>query len=372
MAGDIRYINETELSHESSNANGHVHWRGGFFSCPLAFAEGRAMHFMRLTQDSAGQVPTRGEPYEWKTIDGKTLNHGVTDAQGHALVSRVVGVRDYALETPAIRWQLHVDDACWTAAAADITDCTKLTGSTGKALLELDTQERTRDAALAEAHTRAIETYRRAASVNQDELSWLGAMPPQWSDEDYRRKLAAANTALQRAIGGWVVADTDISGFTCQLPEAFGPTPNQPAVLAYLEQDGRLGRHTKQWPGLVAAARQGNWMASFQVYVALGEAGEDDLVAHYRRLQLMEWLIEKRVGALYFAYISELEGSGYFDGDTPAIVNLVKTYAAMHGSYSAMDQVGSALTNSDDPQARLLGKRMRACARETMPALFRL
>lgn len=78
---------------------------------------------LRMCEIPDCSVPLASEPYEWITQDGRVLNSGVTDARGYAAVSRVVGVTNYALENVNARWDMRVEDQCWSR---DLNECAKL------------------------------------------------------------------------------------------------------------------------------------------------------------------------------------------------------------------------------------------------------
>lgn len=78
---------------------------------------------LRMCEIPDCSVPLASEPYEWITQDGRVLDSGVTDDRGYAAVSRVVGVTNYALENVNARWDMRVEDQCWSR---DLDECAKL------------------------------------------------------------------------------------------------------------------------------------------------------------------------------------------------------------------------------------------------------
>ena len=79
---------------------------------------------------------------------------------------------------------------------------------------------------------------------------------------------------------------------------------------------------------------------------------------------------DQNVGPLYSSFMKALGATGYFGGQSPSGDSLPYVYAALHGSYSAMDSVGRTLSFADDETKQAVGKRMRDCAREMLPVLF--
>lgn len=324
--------------------------------------------YIRLSRDAGGESAWSDEPYSWTTADGRVLNQGVTDSDGHAIVSRVEGVRNYILDTVNMSWTYRVDDACWNRKAAEFGGCVRPLDSVNKVTQRLDDEERAKQEARTELRERALERYHEAAATNSDELSWLGPLPMQWSDEAYRSRQSALYKSIERDFEEW--KPDDLAAFTCKSPQQFGPVPNQHAVIEYLAQGQPGNTQGRTWAALVEAARKGNWMARFQIYAALGHGHGGDLTRIYRRLQLGEWLEANHVGPLYSSFMKALGATGYFGGQSPSGDSLPYVYAALHGSYSAMDSVGRTLSFADDETKQAVGKRMRDCAREMLPVLF--
>jgi hypothetical protein len=231
---------------------------------------------------------------------------------------------------------------------------------------ESDAQKRAQTEQGEARHQEAIARYRKAAAANNDELAWLGSLPAEWSDEDFRKRFDEVSDKIKRDMMG--TEDRDASRFVCKSPEQFGPAPDWQAVVDFIGADASPTR--AQWQALVEAARKGNWQARFQVFLALSRGRGGDLVSRWRALQLMEWLQEHHVGGLYAYFMDAIAASGYFDGRGPRDDAPVYVYAAMHGSYSAMMRVGEKLMDDDDPKAQEIGKSMRECAQKMMPVLF--
>ncbi|MCL2341131.1 MAG: hypothetical protein FWC49_05445 [Proteobacteria bacterium] len=259
-----------------------------------------------------------------------------------------------------------------------------------------------------EMRRQALASYRQRAAADNDLLSWLGPPPPEWSDEAFMAGMFALLTvkieddvAQYFGRGGKKRLDDWPSLFTCKPPDQFGPTPDAEAVAAYLagpELPGRVVRSLtmepeaaarfltgpdlpaggkEAWLGLVAAAKKGNWQARERIYLKMMQDpavifrdNSADLLLHYRLLQLMEWLRAHRIGGLYM-HLDTL-----FRGDRPpppeadgAMILLV--FAALHGGYDAMEQLGRMVYGRNDlPERPTIGQEMRDCARRMMPALF--
>jgi hypothetical protein len=78
---------------------------------------------LRMCESVDCRVPLASEPYEWLTDDGHVLNSGITDDRGYAAVSRAPGVTNYALENMNARWNMRVEDQCWSS---DLEKCAQV------------------------------------------------------------------------------------------------------------------------------------------------------------------------------------------------------------------------------------------------------
>ncbi|MBP4046803.1 hypothetical protein [Chromobacterium violaceum] len=327
--------------------------------------------YLGLSEDSGGTVPIRDYPYQWKTADGQVLVHGLTDKQGLAVVAQRAGVSEYQLETAVIRASYHVEAECWQRPAKDFTVCARLVSNVIKAEEEEEAKRRSDALEAAQRAKHRQEEYVRLRASGADELGWLGPLPESWSEDQARQKGMALMERLKSDLDGLKPQDYALEGFQCRAPQDFGPVPGMSALRA-LFADSHHGRASDAWPGVVQAAREGNWMARFQLYKELGERKADELslADEYRRLQLMEWLLDKNVGSIYSNFMDELAGSGYFDGSSPPPQSPIYVYAGLRGSYSTLDRVGKALLASEDRAARSAGQKMRDCAHQAMPELF--
>ncbi|WP_145964039.1 hypothetical protein [Chromobacterium phragmitis] len=116
----------------------------------------------------------------------------------------------------------------------------------------------------------------------------------------------------------------------------------------------------------------GGWGGALSALQGRGgrKADELALVDEYRRLQWMEWLLDKKAGSIYSDFMGELKGTGCVDGSSPPPQSPIYIYAGLRGSHSALDRVGRALLASEDGAARSAGQQMRDCAHQVMPELF--
>ena len=329
--------------------------------------------YIRMSRDTGGTLAWSSEPYRWMTHDGQVLRQGVTSKNGHAVVAQQSGVSRYALETVQMRWEFEVDTACWTRVAKHFERCAILVNTVNKFAQEYAEQERAKREQAEAAHQRAVEHYQQQAAANSDELAWLGPLPSNWSDEAYQKKLMDVTDKVKSDLVELKPQDVDLTRFECKSPQQFGAVPDQQAVIDYIAGLNTVSdaeAKTNTWPALVEAARKGNWQARYQVYKALGRRTGDDLVGQYRQLQLLEWLQAQRVGSVYSDFVDVLADSGYFDGNGPSADAPPYVFAALHGSYSSMERVGTALGASDDPKTQAIGKSLRDCAHQAMPVLF--
>ncbi|QVN20586.1 hypothetical protein [Burkholderia pyrrocinia] len=328
-------------------------------------------YYLSLSRDGGDQMPWSDEPYSWTTHDGKVLQQGVTDAKGRAAVARQPGETRYSLDTVNLRWDYTVDDACWTRRGADFGHCVKTVDTVDKVAQRRADEDRAEQDAARARRDAALARYRAAAAANDDELAWLGPLPAEWSKDKVQQQLDDVYGKIKHELDNLGDADIDVSRFVCKSPDQIGPVPDQQAVIDYLGSLREPGSTTRaQWKALVEAARQGNWLARLQIFLALGARPNDDLVATYRRTQLMAWLQANHVGALYTYYLNALAATGFFEGRGPGDASPIPLYAAMRGSYSAMKRAGDRLMLDNDPKIQAIGKRMSDCAMQMMPVLF--
>lgn len=201
-----------------------------------------------------------------------------------------------------------------------------------------------------------------------DQLAWLGRVPANFTDEKLTRRVDRVLAKMRHD----VATGQDTSSFVCKLPAEVGPVPMLDAVDDYLR--GLPGSRAD--PAVMArlhtAAAQGNWLARVQVYLMLSERHAPDDATAFRTLKLMEWMQERRIGALYGAVSDTLAASDY-RGDPPgSTLTSLDIYAAMHHNYPSQYKVGRELLRSGDAQRMAVGRRMLECAAQALPAYGRL
>lgn len=335
-----------------------------------ADAPAAAGHY--LTLYAVPGVPQDDDPYTWSTAGGKQLTKGVTKADGRAYVKGEQGEENYVLKTLSMRWQLKVPAQCWQSAPEAFLDCVKLAKTTSRYDEEqeaLKLAERQKD----EKMRAKIAAYAVAARANDDALAWLGRLPSSWTLEDYGKRLLGIGDKITRHIADEVKeGGADARRFVCRAPAHYGPVPDQAAVEAWMGSPGevRKVRAGPAWDGLVAAGKNGNWMARLELYYALAGANvsELSLLEQYRIVQLMEWLHKQEVGGLYSFFSANLPltpGSDYQAAWRRQ--DQVFLYAAMRGDYHQQYRMGNVLQRETDPALVEMGKAMQACARAAMP-----
>jgi len=369
-----------------------------------------------LNKDEDCRVPYASEPYEWLTRDSRVLNSGVTDNNGYADISRVPGVTDYAFETISIRWDIKAEGKCWAETPFLFASCAKIVSRTirddddqgfddpaslAERKKEKDAEqqkEQQRQQVEQERMQGRLAQYRKAALANDDELAWLGPLPPEWSEDELNDRMNAVYTQIRNGITpplkGFDLEQAVLS-FECKPPSAFGPTPDASAVTTYLKSlrdDVSEEEQTRAWKGLLEAGRQGNWQARLFIYWKLESIiwqahPEDNPVLFWRYLQLLEWMAAHHAAILEKEAADAvpcLDGRCIYKGNytTPFYV-----LAAVDGDYSSMakaaenlDTDGNVLnTPKTDPKyqeslAQLKKwqaavKRMGECPQQMMPDL---
>lgn len=325
-----------------------------------------------LTLYAAPGVPQDDDPYTWSTAGGKALTQGVTKGDGRAHVKEEAGEENYVLKTVSMRWQLKVPARCWLGTPDAFQQCMQVARTTSRYDEEQDAIKQAEQRNNVKMQAR-IAAYAVQARANDDALAWLGRLPSSWTIDDYGARLlrigdkVAAQIADALKDGG-----PDARQFVCRAPDYYGPVPQQAAVDAWMAaaRDGRGMRSGPAWDALVAAGKQGNWMARLELYYAL--AGENvselSLLEQYRIVQLMEWLHKQGVGGLY-GYVSAGMPAvpGHSHSDTWRLQDQATLYAAMLGSYDGQDSRGAVLQADADPALAAAGRRMLACARAYLP-----
>jgi hypothetical protein len=203
---------------------------------------------------------------------------------------------------------------------------------------------------------------------NPAPLSWLGPAPAGLTQEEVNRRTDAVIEKIKNDMS----AGIDIGDFVCKTPAEVGPVPMMDAVERYIDglpesrdDDGLLH-------GLNDAARHGNWIARAQIFLLMSDRRQADVSEHYRMVQLMEWMQERRLGVLYAWFGDAVAASGFYNGLAGNGPTGIDEYAALNGSYQAQYEVGRYLKNSNDPDRAGIGERMVACALGSLPAYARV
>ena len=204
-----------------------------------------------------------------------------------------------------------------------------------------------------------------APVTSKDPLSWLGPVPSKLSDSSIMRRWIELGDKVRKD-----VVDTDgVNNFICKTPADVGPVPMMDAVERYMDgaPDSRYDEQLMR--GLYQAAAKGNWLARVQLFHVLSNVNDEK--AGYRALQLAEWMQKKKLGQLYAVIGKEVMASGYYS-DLPGVsITRFDMAAAMQQSYVAQDEVGKALSKSDDPALAAVGRKMLACASGSLGAYRR-
>ncbi|MEB0012508.1 hypothetical protein QN379_11115 [Glaciimonas sp. Gout2] len=220
--------------------------------------------------------------------------------------------------------------------------------------------------------------YKKQAAANDDELAWLGKLPPIWSSEVFEER----TSKLFEKMGiDMDVGTIDLNQFACKNPAQIGDIPDMDAVNEFLEATiatlsdphSKKGKYYAKnintiWRNLVSAAAKGNWLARVQIYRLLGRKHHDKMsyLERYRLLQVTEWLQEKKIGSLYGLFGVALEATGFSDN------GFLDRFSAMKGSYGSQYVLGTSLLSDPDPKLQETGKRMINCARSALPAFAKL
>lgn len=199
-------------------------------------------------------------------------------------------------------------------------------------------------------------------------LSWLGAVPPGLRMETLSGRMDRVVHAIQRDLS----TASSAANFECKTPAQVGPVPMMDAVERYIDGMPASGNDQAMLIGLDEAARRGNWLARVQLYAWLSERAGQNVTLSYRQIQLMEWMQEEHIGALYAFFGEDLAASGYYSDSPGGEITGIDLYAAMHNSFPAQNKVGKYLVSSDHPSEVLIGKKMLACASGALPAYARV
>jgi hypothetical protein len=189
------------------------------------------------------------------------------------------------------------------------------------------------------------------------------ARAPHFSAESLDRRVEHLLEDVMRD----VPAEQDASRFICKLPAEVGPVPLLGAVDAYLRGLPDSRSDPALLRGLHHAARQGNWLAKVQVYLArLGNPAPDDTTI-FGTITLIEWMQEHRIGALYAAIGDAAGTARQHDTARGKALSSLDIYAAMHHNYPSQYKVGRELLRSGDARQAAAGRRMLDCAARALP-----
>lgn len=195
-------------------------------------------------------------------------------------------------------------------------------------------------------------------------LSWLGPLPTPLTPSVVQNRM---NTVFMK-IKKDLASDKDAIHFVCKKPEEVGPTPMMNAVEKYIAGFPESRYDPDIMNRLNDAARAGNWLARVQIYAVLSEHSGKTYQAQMRVVQLMEWLQEHRIGALYAFFGDDLAASGYYSDIPGDGATGIDIFAALNHSYPSQNKVGKELRMSSDPAIAAAGERMLACASNALPA----
>lgn len=199
-------------------------------------------------------------------------------------------------------------------------------------------------------------------------LAWLGAVPAGVTQEN----IGERSTAVFDIVMKDVAVGHDLKAFVCKTPAEVGPVPMMDAVDRYVAGLPDSRDDDALLHGLNQAARAGNWIARANLFFLMSQRRQSDLVGEFRIIQLMEWMHERRLGALYAFVGDAILASGITNGLSGNEPTAMDEFAALHHSYQAQYEVGQHLKKSDNPDKVRLGERMVACALGSSPAYARV
>jgi hypothetical protein len=247
-------------------------------------------------------------------------------------------IQEYAKKNPTLNQGMPFLFSSWEEGISPIAN---------RLLLEKNAKKAEED---------GVSDYEKAVIRNDDPLAWLGPLPKKWSSEIYGDHFDAI---LKK-----IVSDIDSLGpdaiqkFHCKKPQAVGPTPNMQAVERYLESFPDSIYKQDVLANLYKAAAQGNWLAVSQI-LPLSMQSSSSLLASARQIQLMEWMLKRKIGGVYreVGYLLGAKGRNSFD-----------EYAALNASYPAQYDLGMLLRASSEPDEVVLGNKLVNCAMNALPA----
>jgi hypothetical protein len=205
----------------------------------------------------------------------------------------------------------------------------------------------------------------RAPNAAKDPLAWIGPLPKTISTASLDKRW---DRLIKQVFAE--ISTTDVRRFACKSPAEVGPTPMMNAVEAYIDGAPDSLFDDVIMHDLNEAAAKGNWLARTLIFFWLN--AYDEKQYQYRAVVLAEWMHERRLGQLYAAFGDMLMASGYYSDAPSSKLSAFDTMAAMHHSYVAQNDVGKALSASDDPELAAVGRKMLACASGSLGAYRRL
>lgn len=208
----------------------------------------------------------------------------------------------------------------------------------------------------------------RGGLDNPDFLVWLGPVPDGLTREQVRERSTAVFDVVMKDIA----AGHDLKSFACKTPAEVGPVPMMDSVERYIDGLPDSRDDDALLHGLNQAARAGNWIARANLFFLMSQRRQSDLVVEFRMIQLMEWMHERRLGALYAFVGDTIMASGITNGLSGNEPTAMDEFAALRHSYQAQYEVGQHLKKSDDPDEVRLGERMIACALGSSPTYARV
>lgn len=201
--------------------------------------------------------------------------------------------------------------------------------------------------------------------VSADPFSWLGPLPKVVNEKVASEALHRISKRMKMMMESEIREDVNLKYFVCRRPAEVGPVPQQQVLEKFVADWPNSRSNPTSLIALIAAARDGNWLARSWLFPYMLEYTTDP-VLNYRRSQLMDLLLNDKAGILYsfMSIFYGASGSGGMNGNIP---DIFETYAALHNSYSAQYKVGQYLRHSEVPDEADVGERMVSCAMNMVP-----
>jgi hypothetical protein len=201
--------------------------------------------------------------------------------------------------------------------------------------------------------------------VSADPFSWLGPLPKVLNEKVTSEAFHRVFKRLSIMMESEIREDVNLKYFVCRRPAEVGPVPQQQVLEKFVAEWPNSRSNPTSLIALIAAARDGNWLARSWLFPYMLEYTTDP-VLNYRRSQLMDLLLNDKAAILY-SFMSSFygaSGSGGMNGSKP---DIFETYAALHNSYPAQYRVGQYLRHSEVPEEADAGERMVSCAMNGVP-----